>query len=219
MQSQPLFTNLPAGVYQALVEDSNGCTFEEAIQIIQPDSLYVLVTRPEVEIDYGDSVRLIAQTNFPEASLAQITWQDSLTLSCGDCLAPYAQPTETSVYQITVISENGCSDKAFVRVFVNRQFPVYFPNIFSPNGDGDNDLFYPFAELGSVTKIHEFYIFDRWGNADYSANNFSANDPRFGWDGTKAGEKMNPAVFVYFAEIAFADGRIEIFKGDVTLMR
>lgn len=219
LQSQPLFANVPAGVYQALIEDSNGCTFEETIEIIQPDSLYVLVTQPEVEIHYGDSVRLIAQTNFPVELLAQISWEDSLTLSCGDCLTPYAQPTETSVYQITVISENGCSDQALVRVFVNRQFPVYFPNIFSPNGDGDNDVFYPFAELGSVTKIHQFYIFDRWGNAVYTANNFSANDPRYGWDGNKAGEKMNPAVFVYFAEIEFADGRIEIFKGDVTLIR
>jgi len=219
LQSQPLFANLPGGVYQALIEDSNGCTFEETIEIIQPDSLYVLVTRPEEEIRYGDSVRLVAQTNFPEASLAQITWEDASTLSCDDCLAPYAQPTETSVYQITVISENGCSDQALVRVFVNRQFPVYFPNIFSPNGDGDNDVFYPFAELGSVTKIHQFYIFDRWGNAIYSVDNFAANDPRYGWDGTKAGEKMNPAVFVYFAEIEFADGRIEIFKGDVTLIR
>jgi gliding motility-associated-like protein len=219
LQSQTLFASIPAGVYQALVEDSNGCTFEESIEIIQPDSLYVLVTRPEVEIHYGDSVRLIAQTNFPEASLAQIQWEDASTLSCGDCLTPYAQPTETSVYQISVISENGCSDKALVRVFVNRQFPVYFPNIFSPNGDGDNDLFYPFAELGSVTKIHQFDIFDRWGNAVYTVQHFAANDPRYGWDGTNAGVKMNPAVFVYFAEIEFADGRVEIFKGDVTLIR
>lgn len=219
LQSQPLFTNLSAGVYEALVEDSNGCTFSETIEIIQPDSLYVLITQPEIEIDYGDSVRLVAQTNFPEASLAQITWEDAATLSCADCLAPYALPTETSVYQISVISENGCSDKALVRVFVNRQFPVYFPNIFSPNGDGDNDIFYPFAGLGSVNKIHQFDIFDRWGNAIYTVENFAPNDPRYGWDGTKAGVTMNPAVFVYYAKIEFADGRIEIFKGDVTLIR
>lgn len=219
LQSQTLFANIPAGVYQTLIEDSNGCTYEETVEIIQPDSLYVLVTRPELEIDYGDSVRLIAQTNYPEASLTQINWEDASTLSCSDCLAPYAQPTETSLYQISVISENGCSDKALVRVFVNRDFPVYFPNIFSPNGDSDNDVFYPFAELGSVTQIHQFDIFDRWGNAIYSVENFAPNDPRYGWDGTKAGVIMNPAVFVYFAEVEFADGRVEIFKGDVTLIR
>jgi hypothetical protein len=30
---------------------------------------------------------------------------------------------------------------------------------------------------------------------------------------------MNPAVFVYYAEIEYIDGRVELFKGDVTLVR
>lgn len=218
-QAQPLFGHLAEGVYEVLVEDSNGCTFVETVAIIQPDSLYVFFTEQRVGIDYGDSVQLIARTNLPEASFTQMNWDDAATLSCADCLTPYARPTETTMYHIQVVSENGCEADAWINVLVNRQFPVYFPNAFSPNNDGVNDIFYPIAELGSVTKIHQFHIFDRWGTAVYSGNDFAANDPRHGWDGTKAGEKMNPAVFVYFAEIEFADGRIDIFKGDVMLIR
>ena len=33
------------------------------------------------------------------------------------------------------------------------------------------------------------------------------------------GEKLNPAVFVYFAEIQFIDGETELYRGDVTLLK
>ena len=49
--------------------------------------------------------------------------------------------------------------------------------------------------------------------------NFQPNDNTVGWNGFFKGEKMNAAVFVYFAEIEFKDGKVEIFKGDVTIMK
>ncbi len=44
-------------------------------------------------------------------------------------------------------------------------------------------------------------------------------DPNNGWDGKLDGEPMNPGVFVYVVEITFIDGRVEIYKGDVTLAK
>jgi len=38
-------------------------------------------------------------------------------------------------------------------------------------------------------------------------------------DGMFRGEELNPAVFVYLAEIEFIDGEVILYKGDVTLMR
>jgi len=43
------------------------------------------------------------------------------------------------------------------------------------------------------------------------------NDPTFGWDGMMKGQKVNPAVFVYVAEIEFVDGQKIVYKGDVTV--
>jgi len=40
-----------------------------------------------------------------------------------------------------------------------------------------------------------------------------------GWDGKFRGEFMNPAVFVWYAEVRFNDGEVLLLKGDVTLMR
>lgn len=219
LQLQPAFFGVEPGVYTAQIEDSNGCLYEEMVEIEQPDSLVAIFTEPELEIKYGDSVRLHVQTNFPLEDLAAVIWDNPATLSCDDCLQPYASPTESGFYQVTVISVNGCRDEAVVRILVNREFPVYFPSAFSPNGDGDNDLFYPFSQLGAVNKIHSFLIFDRWGNEVHIATNFQPNDPAYGWDGNQRGLPYNPGVFVYVAEVELADGRIEIFKGDVVLVR
>jgi len=53
---------------------------------------------------------------------------------------------------------------------------------------------------------------------EFLIKNFQANDPIYGWNGKLNEEKLNPAVFVYFAEIEFKDGVKIIYKGDVTLM-
>ena len=64
-----------------------------------------------------------------------------------------------------------------------------------------------------------FRIFDRWGELVYQEENFQPNNPGSGWDGNFNGKPMNPAVFVYFAEVRFIDGSVKQFKGDITLAR
>jgi gliding motility-associated-like protein len=96
---------------------------------------------------------------------------------------------------------------------------VYIPNIFSPNGDGENDEFTIFADQKAVVNIHYLQVYSRWGELLWERHDFPPNDVSLGWDGTFQGLPMNPAVFVYQAELEFIDGRKELFKGDVTLER
>ena len=94
---------------------------------------------------------------------------------------------------------------------------MYIPNVFNPTTN-DNNLVMVFGGE-DVEKIKSFLIFDRWGTAIRQYNDFAPNDPNKGWDGTFKGQKLDPGVFVYYAEILFKDGETEIFKGDVTLVR
>ena len=80
------------------------------------------------------------------------------------------------------------------------------------DGNGINDC-YGLKNWMYVKKL-EFRIFNRFGEQVFSTSN-----PGRCWDGTYKGAIMNPAVFVYYAEILFKDGEIEIFKGDLTLVR
>ena len=80
-------------------------------------------------------------------------------------------------------------------------------------------MFMIFANNDKVKKINTFQVYDRWGEQVYLAENFDPNDPDYGWDGKLNEERLNPAVFVYWAEIEFIDGVTIIYKGDVTLMQ
>ncbi len=215
----PDFRNLQPGDYDLVVRDINGCEFRAPAEIIQPDSLTAIITEASAELEFGDTYQINTIVNFPEEELAAIHWTNDSTLSCQDCLRPVAKPLRTTVYRLEVATENGCSDETEIRIFVNRDKPIYVPNIFSPNGDGSNDRFYIFSKEGVVEHINTFQIYNRWGETVFEIYDSMPNDPNQGWDGSFRGDVMNSAVFTWYAEIEFVDGSVELFKGDVTLLR
>ena len=122
----------------------------------------------------------------------------------------YQEPGD---YVVTLVADNdiGCpSEKtfSFVRAL---NFTIFFPNAFSPNGDGHNDAFQVVMRSIAVFQIR---IFDRWGQEVYASN-----DPNFLWDGTKAGQPLPEGVYVFRAEATtFKGERIER-GGSITLIR
>ena len=137
---------------------------------------------------------------------------------CLNCTDPLVMPIVTSAYSVEIFDENGCSALDDINVIVEKERNIYIPNAFSPNEDGNNDEFMIFSILG-VKEINSFQIYSRWGELVFSDSNFQPNDPTNSWDGTFNGEVLNPAVFVYFAQIEFLDGKVILYKGDVTLLR
>lgn len=214
---QSVFSNLGAGNYELIAEDIMGCQVEFSTLIEEGDSV-VVVLGEDREIELGDRVDLHAQTNVFEEAIEQVIWAPADSTGCIDCLSYTAQPTQSSLYSVTVVDTNGCQGSDQLLIFVNRERNVYIPNAFSPNGDGANDLFMVFAGE-DVAIIHNLKVFNRWGGLLFERSNFPPNDPRFGWDGWFGGKKLNPAVLVYAVEIEFVDGEVEVFKGDVSLVR
>ena len=95
--------------------------------------------------------------------------------------------------------------------------PIYFPNAFSPNGDGVNDIFKP--EFPNDLEIlgYKLKVFDRWGNKVFESKN-----TEFGWDGIFDGQAMDPAVFAWIAEIEFfvcEAPQKKIIEGDLTILK
>jgi len=209
-----VFGNLGIGTYAIQVQDANGCETEITETVHQPQELIVDLG-PDVQISLGDSIRLPAETTYPVASYI---WKIDPALSCADCYDPMVRPFETAAFSVVVTDENGCTDSDAITVFVAKNREVFIPNVFSPNGDGFNDVLY--IQAGAeVARIRAFKVFNRWGEELIQLDNFQPNDPAYGWDGTHRGQLMNAAVFVYVAEVEFIDGEIRLFKGDVVLMR
>jgi gliding motility-associated-like protein len=218
-QSNPLFTNLPAGDYAIMVQDALGCETEIQQQAITEPEPVLVDAGISVELLQGDSYQFQVEVNLSPAAIQQIIWTPPLGLSCTDCLDPTVMPLQTALYTVEVIDEHGCRGAASVQVFVDERPLVFVPNIFSPNGDGENDILLIFAREENIRQIRSFLIFDRWGEAVFENYGFLPNNPAFGWDGKHRGQPLNPAVFAWFAEIEFIDGRVELFEGGVSLIR
>ncbi len=208
------FTNLPIGVHEIEVQDANGCTWQGQKTISQPQQLIVDLGEDQ-EIKLGDSIQLYAQTSYP---VEMYSWNSPVELSCQNCPDPFIRPFESVAVSVTATDEHGCTASDRITIFVNRKRDVYIPNVFSPNGDGQNDIFLIFGGTEAV-KVKSFYVFNRWGEPMFELFDFQPNNPAYGWDGSHRGELMNGGVYVYLAEVEFVDGVTELFRGDVLLLR
>ena len=219
LQSGNLFTNLSAGAYSIFIVDANGCSTSLDATVVQPDE-FIVTVEPQVLLQLGDSYQVDATVNIPDDEIASIQWTPPTWLSCDTCLSTRIDtPLQTQLYNILVVTKEGCRDDAPLLLRVNKNVSVYIPNVFSPNDDGENDWFTVFADIKGVKQVKTLQIFDRWGDQLFINENFQPNDPTLGWDGRFRGQDMNPAVFVYYAIVEFIDGQEVLFKGDVTIVR
>lgn len=187
------------------VTDANGC-YDDTIQITQVVN-YTIDAGEDKTIAVFESIELT-----PSSGAVVYQWSPQESLSCADCMNPVASPTITTTYNLIAIDENGCvaTDNVTVNVFVDTL--LWVPNAFSPNGDGENDVF---RIYGKSIKSIEFQVFNRWGELI-----FYTTDPNEGWDGTYKGEKMNPGVYVFVVKATFIndlESRRE--KGSFILVR
>jgi gliding motility-associated-like protein len=74
----------------------------------------------------------------------------------------------------------------------------FIPNVFTPNGDGRNDIFQVFANC--EFQAFKMVIYDRWGT-----RLFRSDDASNGWDGFMNGQAITPGVFVYLIEFTASD--------------
>lgn len=88
---------------------------------------------------------------------------------------------------------------------------IYLPNIFSPDGDGINDVFYVF---GKKVREHTFMIYDRWGKRVFESTDLST-----GWDGTHNGKPLATGVYAYVVTGTYDNNEPIKQKGNITLVR
>ncbi|MEY3367208.1 MAG: hypothetical protein RI973_363, partial [Bacteroidota bacterium] len=212
------FTELSAGTYEVLLSDANGCALPEIIWVNAPLPVAVELGS-DLLVQLGEELTLTALVNLPYDSLAAIEWSSLDSPDCPACLSQPVAPLISTTYLVSVTANNGCRDEDELTVFVDRRIPVFVPNVFSPNGDGLNDMFTIFANSRTVLVVRDFRVFSRWGELLFERSGFQPNSLSEGWDGRHRGELLDPAVFVWMAEVELADGSVEVLKGEVLLTR
>ena len=89
---------------------------------------------------------------------------------------------------------------------------IFVPNVFSPNGDGQNDKLY--ANLVGVKEFKIYRIFNRAGQKVFETTN-----PAEGWDGTINGVPQALDTYVWMVEAVSKYGAPIRETGLVTLLR
>jgi gliding motility-associated-like protein len=124
---------------------------------------------------------------------------------------------DTGVFMITqiVTTSNGCSDTLSRFITINPEFTFFVPNAFTPNGDGNNEIFLPIGTHFDPS-TYKLYIFDRWG-----ALIFTSTDHTIGWNGKANGGSQLAQEDVYVWKIYLTDNedRKRQFVGHVSLIR
>ena len=188
-----------------------------------PDSHKVeVVVWPLPNINAGQDEVIVAGSsvmlNATGSNVSSFLWAPSATLSCETCSNPVASPLETTMYAVTATSSRGCInyDSVLVKVICDKS-QLFIPNLFSPNGDGQNDVFYPRG--AGLRNITTFRVYNRWGEIVYDRSGIGLNDETVGWNGTHNGKELSPDVYVYVIDGICDSGEPISWKGDITLIR
>jgi gliding motility-associated-like protein len=157
----------------------------------------------DVSINYGDTATLVASGGGP------YLWSTGDTSSSIDI-----HPSDTTTYSVLVTSANGCSDVGYVTVNIEPCPPLFIPNAFSPNGDGENDFLQLYNSNEQCVTDVFVQIFDRWG-----AKVFQSSDRNFQWDGTFQSQQLNSGVYVYHLTVKTFGDKVVNREGNVSLIR
>ncbi|OSZ78903.1 hypothetical protein CAP35_11820 [Chitinophagaceae bacterium IBVUCB1] len=201
--ASPVLKPKKSTFYKIKVGDELFCydTIDAYIEV-KPLPVVNILTKDTV-IKYGQSVQLMVNG-------ARIyNWTPVSSLNNPNISYPIARPTESTQYVVGGIATNGCVSFDTVRVGIDYRDNLFIPTAFSPNGDGKNDLF----KVTNMTfqRYAEFRVFNRWGQEVYNGNK--------GWDGTWRGVAQESGTYTYLIRVAYPDGEVETYKGDVTLVR
>ncbi|MCH8555941.1 MAG: gliding motility-associated C-terminal domain-containing protein, partial [Schleiferiaceae bacterium] len=139
---------------------------------------------------------------------------DERRLHVGDYTFPSA-----GTYTVTVTLEDTICNRVYTQSFEIRvgNFSVegILPNVFTPNGDGINDVFKMISEDNLLNfKDFELKIFNRWGQLL-----FQTRERRFQWDGRMNGKELSEGVYFWVIEMEDICGRQVDEKGIVHLTR
>lgn len=158
----------------------------------------------DVIISEGASVVLNGEGN------GTFVWGPSEGLSSTTSESPVASPESTTIYYLTVTSDNGCTSEDAVTVAIVTIFPM---NTITPNNDGYND-FWDIVGINNYQSA-KVSIYDRWGQKVFNVVGYTT-DKR--WDGTNRGFPLPPSTYYYVIDLN-AGGDNDMVFGYVTIIK
>ncbi|MCB0401691.1 MAG: gliding motility-associated C-terminal domain-containing protein [Flavobacteriales bacterium] len=203
--------------YTVIGTDSNGCTGTDSVTIfVNPGTVADAGVSQEFCEDELTTLNLVGNT--PAVAGETGIW----TTTSSAVIANPTNPTTTasgftvgSYTFVWTISSATCppnSDAITIDVISCEPSVIIIPNVFTPNGDGQNDVF---TVSGVNLAEVNCNIYNRWGQHLYSWDNVNG-----AWDGrTTAGAEVPDGTYFFIIEAVGTDGTEYFKKGTVSLIR
>jgi gliding motility-associated-like protein len=179
----PSYTAFEPAAFSVIITDANGCR-DTAYVSVALEPFPSVNAGTDTLVFLGESVTLLGSGS------GALQWLPPAGLSDPFAAEPTASPANTTWYYLTATSPIGCQSVDSVLLTVIFDPIVEFPNAFSPNGDGINDLFSVIVR-GPVA-VEAYRIYNRWGEIIFESNN-----PNSGWDGTYRGKAQETGTYVF----------------------
>ena len=182
--------------YHVSVTDVQGCSDQDSVEIMV---LSVPIASFSSEIEAGCEGAVVKFTN---TSIDGISFDwlfgdgGSTTIESPTYALPYGEDFTTT---LTVTNSNGCVDNStFYGTTLNFDdyFDIFIPNVFTPNGDGENDIF-DLKVAGELNNCSDLKIYNRWGQIIFISTGGNTK-----WDGyTNVGKAVPEGTYFFVVEI------------------
>ncbi len=195
---------------ELLVNDSNGCK-----TIVREEGAVEVLERPIAGFSiYPELVYLgseVGLTNLSHNAKFSYYIIDNDTILGATTAYSFSSEGTHLITQV-VVNSKGCQDEISHQVLVEHATTLFIPTAFTPNNDGNNDLF---KIEGTELYQYNLIVFDRWGTEV-----FSSRDINEGWTGYDlGGEPLPEGVYGYMLEARDKDNQDIRESGQVTLIR
>ncbi|WP_175437455.1 T9SS type B sorting domain-containing protein [Crocinitomix algicola] len=218
------------GDYTITVIDAVGCVMTETVKLdsLNPEAKFtvssdqlngdlkgteiVSATFTNQSLYFANPLNPLADTTFFWNFGFDDTWVQSNNID--DVFDTLYTGEATYDVCLVAINKNGCRDTACqtITVFANPSFIPF--NVFSPDGDGINDLF-TFNPGASGVDVFTCVIVDRWGNTVVELNSVEE-----GWNGDRPnGQPVKDGTYFYTYAITYTNGTTDQGQGNITVLR
>lgn len=184
--------NVTSGPHTVYVMDSKGCTAQINVNIGAPDMLAINYETVSTSCKEATDGKIIINISGGTAPY-YLTSKDYTNKPLGE--KNTISDLHADTYHFIITDENGCS-YSLKNIYVpeNATDCLHIPNVFTPNGDGINDVWeLQHIEMYPDAKI---VVFNRWGQKLYVGDGTSEY-----WDGTFNGHLVPAGTYTYIINI------------------
>lgn len=193
-------------VYTVTIQDANNCTATDEVKV-------TVVPLPNVSAGPDMAIYEDGRAVLNATGAQSYVWSPNVWIEDTVGASTIIFPEDSIVYMVKGTDQYGCTnyDSILVRVLPKPKF--YVPNAFSPDGDGQNDIF----RIGYFQNfnLESFKVFNRWGELVFETSDISE-----GWDGRSPdGEPAAMGTYIFRIEGKDDLGIPQERQGNVTLLR